>query len=74
MTHHHLDARKLLCPMPVIKLQNLMKQCHPGDTIEVVCTDPGCRHDIPTWCRIHKHLVESSYEKASEYYFSIVVS
>ncbi len=50
-----LDARRLLCPMPVIRVQDLVAGLAPGDRVEVWCTDPGARHDIPAWCRIHGH-------------------
>lgn len=55
MSHHTLDARKLLCPMPVIRTQNLVLTLSPGDTVDVSCTDPGALCDIPAWCRINGH-------------------
>ena len=55
MTHHTLDARRLLCPMPVIKTQNKIKTLSPGDILVVTCTDPGAVQDIPAWCRINGH-------------------
>lgn len=57
MSHHQLDARRLLCPMPVIRTQNLINTLTAGDILEVACTDPGALHDIPTWCRINGHRV-----------------
>ena len=57
MTQYVLDARGLLCPMPVIKVQNKAKHLNPDDTIEILCTDPGTKQDIPTWCRIYGHQV-----------------
>lgn len=55
MSHHKLDARNLLCPMPVIRTQNLVLTLSPGDTVDVSCTDPGALCDIPAWCRINGH-------------------
>ncbi len=52
-----LDARNLLCPMPVIRVQDAVKDLAPGDTLEAWCTDPGVRNDIPAWCRINGHRV-----------------
>ena len=54
---HELDARHLLCPMPVIKAQNKIKELAVGDTLEMRCTDPGVLHDIPAWCRVHGHSI-----------------
>jgi len=52
-----LDARRLLCPMPVIRTQNRIKDMQAGEILEVTCTDPGALSDIPTWCRINGHRV-----------------
>lgn len=52
---HTLDARRLLCPLPVIRLQNFVIGLAPGDVVDVHCTDPGTRSDIPAWCRINGH-------------------
>lgn len=57
MSRYALDARRLLCPMPVIRTQNMINGLQPGDVLEVSCTDPGALHDIPTWCRINGHRV-----------------
>ena len=51
MTHHTLEARNSLCPMPVIKTQNKISELQPGDILEVICTDPGALSDIPAWGR-----------------------
>ena len=60
MSHHEVDARRLLYPMPVIRAQDRIAQLDNADTLEVVATDPGALHDIPAWCRVHGHEVLSS--------------
>jgi len=62
MSSYKLDARNSLCPMPVIKTQNKVNELHPGDTLEVTCTDPGALNDIPAWCRINGHEVIDTKE------------
>lgn len=57
---HELDTRRLLCPMPVIKAQNKIKELNVGDTLEMICTDPGVLHDIPAWCKVNGHRVLSA--------------
>ena len=61
-----VDARNLLCPLPVIRTQDTLVKLRPGDTVQVLCTDPGVVHDIPAWCRVHGHEVcdidEQEYE------------
>lgn len=60
---YHLDARRLLCPMPVIRTQNKVEEMQRGDTLEVVATDPGVLNDIPAWCRINGHKVLQTREE-----------
>lgn len=54
---HQLNARRLLCPLPVIRTQNAVNELQVGDKLLVIATDPGVMHDIPAWCRIHGHTV-----------------
>lgn len=57
MSEYRLDAKRLLCPMPVIRTQDKIKTLSAGDVLEVVCTDPGALNDVPAWCRINGHKV-----------------
>ena len=59
MSAHELDARRLICPMPVIRAQDKIKTLKPDDILTVYCTDPGVKHDIPAWCEINGHEVVS---------------
>ena len=63
---YELNARRLLCPMPVIRTQNKVAELAPGDTLEVVCTDHGVLQDIPAWCRINGHRVLETHEADGE--------
>jgi len=66
MSVQQLDARNMLCPMPVIKVQNKVKDLAHGDILEVLCTDPGVLHDIPAWCRMYGHEILEIIEKEKE--------
>jgi len=61
----HLDVRKLLCPLPVIRVQQAIKTLAPGNRLRVLATDPGVLYDIPAWCRIHGHTVDSIHQTPS---------
>ena len=74
MSLHRLDARNLLCPMPVIRTQNRVVNLEPGDELEVLCTDPGALIDIPAWCRIEGHEVVQSGERDSEFFVRLRVA
>ena len=67
MVKETLNARRLLCPMPVIRTQNKVKELQTGDVLEVICTDPGVMQDIPAWCRINGHKVLDTKTENNEY-------
>lgn len=73
MSHETLDVRRLLCPMPVIRAQNKIETLQTGDTVSVVCTDPGAKNDIPAWCRINGHKVLDIASDDSEITITIEV-
>jgi tRNA 2-thiouridine synthesizing protein A len=61
-----IDARNLLCPMPVIRTQDRVADLQPGELVEVLCTDPGVVYDIPAWCRMRGHEVCNIDEQENE--------
>ena len=63
---HIIDAKRLLCPMPVIRLGEMINAIDNGELIEMVATDPGVLHDIPAWCKVHGHKVLEIHEKTDE--------
>lgn len=73
MSHHELDARYLLCPMPVIRAQERIARLAPAETLAVRCTDPGALHDIPAWCRIHGHSVIDAHTTGGEVWITVRV-
>ncbi len=66
-----VDARRLLCPMPVIRLQDSVNQQADGVRVRVTCTDPGTQNDIPAWCRINGHKLVSCEQFEEEYVFVV---
>ncbi len=68
---HTLDARRLLCPMPVIRVQQLIETLKSGDQIEAICTDPGAMHDIPAWANVHGH--KTIAVKQQDYEYIIII-
>ena len=57
-----LDARGLLCPLPVIRTQDRIRGLDAGTLLEVTATDPGTLEDIPAWCRVHGHELMNTEE------------
>jgi tRNA 2-thiouridine synthesizing protein A len=66
VSRHQLDARGLLCPLPVIRTQERVAALAPGDVLEVTATDPGALADIPAWCRVHGHSVLETRRTGNE--------
>lgn len=62
-----IDCRRLLCPMPVIRVQNAVEGLPGGSLVEAVCTDPGALNDIPAWSRINGHRVVETTSRDGEY-------
>jgi len=74
---HHLDVRRLLCPMPVIRVQQLIEELGKkaaGERIESIATDPGALYDIPAWAKIHGHKFIESHEEDHEYHITIEIN
>jgi len=61
-----LDARGLICPMPVIRTQQRVDSLEDGAVLDVIATDPGTLHDVPAWCRVHGHEVVETHRDGRE--------
>ena len=68
-----LDARRILCPLPVIRTQDAVAKLSPGDVLRVIATDPGVVYDIPAWCKVHGHKVLDIEEGREEICLTIEV-
>ncbi len=59
-----VDARGLYCPMPIIKVNQIIKKMKPTQTVKVLATDPGSKKDFESWCaKTGNKLLEFSEEK-----------
>ncbi len=54
-----LDAKGLKCPMPVLKMTQMLmkKELAPGDVLEVTADCPTFENDIKTWCATWKKVL-----------------
>jgi len=71
MDSNILDAKGLLCPLPVLKARKALKALAPGETLEVLATDPGAVKDFAAFCRTTVHLLVESTEAAGTFRFLI---
>jgi tRNA 2-thiouridine synthesizing protein A len=51
-----LDVRGLACPIPVFEVNKFITQVAPGETLEVLATDPAAVSDIRAWAERRGHL------------------
>ena len=45
-----LDCYGIMCPMPIFKTANKIKEIEIGKVLEVIATDEGIKKDIVSWC------------------------
>ena len=50
-----LDARGLLCPLPVLKARKRLRALAPGDVLRLIATDPAAIVDVPHYCAESGH-------------------
>ncbi|MEF3046480.1 sulfurtransferase TusA family protein [Pseudotabrizicola sp. L79] len=46
-----IDARGLLCPLPVLKARKRLSTMGNGAVLRLVATDPAAVIDVPHYCR-----------------------
>jgi tRNA 2-thiouridine synthesizing protein A len=68
-TAAELDARGLLCPMPVVKTAKAMKELAPGEVLKLIATDRGSVADIPAWAATTGNELLEHYEEDGAFVF-----
>ncbi|MEJ5897406.1 MAG: hypothetical protein A3G29_02570 [Burkholderiales bacterium RIFCSPLOWO2_12_FULL_64_99] len=49
--HKELDARGLICPLPILKAKKALSDMHSGEILKVLATDPGSVRDFQAFAR-----------------------
>jgi tRNA 2-thiouridine synthesizing protein A len=57
-----LDARGLLCPLPVLKARKRLQALAPGALLRMIADDPAAIVDVPHFCAEAGHSLESQTE------------
>jgi TusA-related sulfurtransferase len=50
-----VDARGLVCPLPLVKTKLTMEQMEPGEAVRVLATDPEAPIDLAAWAAQEGH-------------------
>ena len=62
--HDELDARGLLCPLPVLKARKRLMSLAPGEVLRVQADDPAALVDFPHFCAEQGHVLIGRHEVA----------
>jgi tRNA 2-thiouridine synthesizing protein A len=65
MAEHSLDARGLICPLPVLKARKILLKLPAGDTLRVQMTDKAAPKDFQLFCAESGHTFQSVQEQDS---------
>lgn len=54
---NEVDARGLLCPLPVLRLRKRLMAVAPGARLRLIATDPAAVVDVPHFCAEGGHVM-----------------
>jgi tRNA 2-thiouridine synthesizing protein A len=66
-----LDARGLLCPMPVVKAGKEIRDLEPGQVLKILATDRGSVADVPAWAEDTGHELLERHEEDGVYVYFV---
>ncbi len=66
-----LDAKGLICPLPVLRARKAIKSLAPGQILEIHATDPAARLDVPHFCDATGHELIETLEEGEVLIFRI---
>lgn len=66
-----LDLKRLLCPLPVVKLAKAIKELEIGQVVEATATDPGVLADIPAWCKSTRNSLLAMEKRTDHFVFRV---
>lgn len=64
-----VDARGLVCPLPLVKARQAMMVVTAGERICVLATDPAAPRDFAEYCEVSGHLLVEVREEAGVFVF-----
>jgi len=50
-----LDAKGLVCPMPIVKTRKAIGELGTGQLLEIHTTDKGAKNDLTAWAKSGGH-------------------
>jgi len=70
-TELKVDARKMPCPMPLLKLKQALNQLDIGQSVHLIATDPTSKRDFVSYINMTNHQI-SFEEQQGEIHFRVI--
>ena len=65
-----LDVSGLNCPLPLLRLKQLLSKVEPGQVVHVIATDPAAHLDIGVFIDKSAHqMLQYSLESDKQYFY-----
>ena len=64
-----LDARRMACPLPILRTQKALSQMSSGQVLRIVATDKEAPKDFEVFCRQTGNVLLSVSEQNGEFCF-----
>ena len=72
MAEHQLDARGLICPLPVLKARKVLLRLSAGDILRVRVTDRAAPKDFELFCKESGHVLQAVQESGADIEVTVV--
>ena len=72
-TCHHIDAKGLLCPIPILRFKKYIKPLAAGEVVVVESTDPDSVKDFEIFTEMKGYTILESVSKDSVFVFTIKI-
>lgn len=66
-----LDARQLVCPMPLLKLKQALNKMVAGESVHLIVTDKTSLRDFNSYIKMTSHQMEYDTSGDEIHYFII---
>lgn len=66
-----VDAVGLACPQPVIELAHAINDVEAGHRVRLLADDVAAKVDVPVWCRMKRHRLESMEQSDGVWVFVV---
>ena len=66
-----VDARGLLCPLPILRLARALRRAPAGTVAVLLATDPAAVADVEAFCRESAHTLLSTEREGPLYRFRV---